>query len=109
MAEELPILKGILKGVVSYHNARRCHCFVGGRGVGWGGFSSHKEGNVFAHFPHSFKILNDITLIECSYSGKKSTRERIGGVFFVLLLLLPIFVQVCSLEPGLTREMSELM
>uniref|UniRef100_A0A182WPD7 Uncharacterized protein n=1 Tax=Anopheles minimus TaxID=112268 RepID=A0A182WPD7_9DIPT len=25
MAEELPILKGILKGVVSYHNARRCH------------------------------------------------------------------------------------
>ncbi|KAK9889627.1 hypothetical protein WA026_007001 [Henosepilachna vigintioctopunctata] len=25
MAEELPILKGILKGVVNYHNARRCH------------------------------------------------------------------------------------
>lgn len=32
-SEELPILKGILKGVVSYHNARRCHnefskCFI---------------------------------------------------------------------------------
>ena len=28
MSEELPILKGILKGNVSYHNARRCllHC-----------------------------------------------------------------------------------
>lgn len=24
MSEELPILKGILKGNVSYHNARRC-------------------------------------------------------------------------------------
>lgn len=25
MGEELPILKGILNGVVNYHNARRCH------------------------------------------------------------------------------------
>lgn len=24
MGEELPILKGILNGVVNYHNARRC-------------------------------------------------------------------------------------
>lgn len=25
MADELPILKGILNGVVDYHNARECH------------------------------------------------------------------------------------
>jgi len=25
MGDELPILKGILNGVVNYHNARRCY------------------------------------------------------------------------------------
>lgn len=28
MSEELPILKGILKGNVSYHNARRCPIII---------------------------------------------------------------------------------
>lgn len=29
MGEELPILKGILNGVVNYHNARRCPALLG--------------------------------------------------------------------------------
>lgn len=33
MTEELPILKGILNGVVNYHNARRCLSLIVRRSV----------------------------------------------------------------------------
>lgn len=50
MTEELPILKGILNGVVNYHNARRCLLFI------------VRHHSVVFFFIFSFFMVNDFEI-----------------------------------------------